>query len=146
MGKNKGKKKKTKFIKESEISVDKFQLNQIGLEDSPSYPIFSFKYLQDVSINKTNNHKLFYDFLIRLKKLSELGWKEINKSGKHSFGKEIIPQNMIKHQLPSIITPEVNLYAFRAKGDNHPFVGYRENNIFHILYIEANFGDIYDHD
>lgn len=146
MGKDKGKKKKTKYIKESEISVGEFQLAQIGRENTPSYPIFSFKHLQDVSINKTSNHKLFYDFLIRLKKLSELGWKEIHKSPRHSFGTEIIPQNIIKPELPKFITPEVTLLAFRAKGDNHPFIGYRENNVFHILYIEANFGDIYDHD
>lgn len=44
------------------------------------YPIFCFKYLQEVSVKDCNNPKFFNDFIFRLRKLSELGWKEISKS------------------------------------------------------------------
>lgn len=87
----------------------------------------------------------FPHFMKRLNKLSELGWKGINTSHRHSYGMEKITQDMIKPQLPGVITPEVQLFAFRASGNNLPFVGFREGKVFHILYIETSFGDIYDH-
>ena len=112
-----------------------------------SYPKFCFKHLQEISIYNSDNSKFFVDFLFRLKKLSELGWKEIYKSHKHSFGTEKIPVAIIKPKnLPAIITPEVKyLTAFRADGSNRPFLGLRVGDIFHIVFIETNFGDIYDH-
>lgn len=110
------------------------------------YPIFCFKYLQNKSIKDCNNYKFFYDFLIRLQKLSELGWKEINKSNKHSYGTEKIPVKSIKPNLPSIITDDVEeLTVFRANGNNLPFLGIEKPGLFHIVFIETKFGDIYDH-
>ena len=32
-----------------------------------------------------------------------------------------------------------------AVGNNLPFIGFREGKIFHILFIETAFGDIYNH-
>jgi hypothetical protein len=113
-----------------------------------NYPIFCFKYLSDVSIKKCNDSKFFYDFLMRLRKLSELGWNEIRNSHKHAYGLEPIPLREIKPKMLSeSITPDVkNLQAFRASGNNLPFVGIRmSNNCFRILFIEARFGDIYNH-
>jgi hypothetical protein len=122
---------------------------KISLENSHEidYPVFSFKYLQESSISDCNNHTFFREFLFRLKKLSELGWKEIRTSDKHSFGTEIIRiDNIIPTIKPSILTPDVtHLTVFRATGSNHSFLGINQNGIFHIIYIEAEFGDIYNH-
>lgn len=109
------------------------------------YPLFSFKYLQDTSFPDCSDLSFFPNFMKRLKKLSELGWKGINTSQRHGFGMEKLPQEIIKPQLPSVITPEVQLFAFRAVGNNLPFVGFREGKIFHIIYIETSFGDVYNH-
>lgn len=109
------------------------------------YPLFSFRYLQHTSYTECKDLAFFPNFMRRLGKLSELGWKGINTSQRHGFGMEKLPQEMIKPQLPSIVTPEVQLFAFRATGNNLPFVGFREGKIFHILYIETSFGDIYNH-
>lgn len=109
------------------------------------YPLFSFKHLQHTSFPNCKDLSFFPNFMQRLNKLSQLGWREINKSQRHGFGMEKIDQNNINPQLPAIITPEVQLCAFRAVGNNLPFVGFREGKIFHILYIETNFGDIYNH-
>ena len=119
-----------------------------GLADI-DYPLFSFKYLVEVSIdNKSTSSSFYYDFIIRLKKLSELGWDEINKSHRHSFGMEHIPIKQVKphHRLPEIVTKDVeNLDVFRAVGDNQVFVGLRRGRVFFLFFIEAKFGDIYDH-
>jgi hypothetical protein len=110
------------------------------------YPIFCFKYLQDTSLKKCSDYKFLIDFIFRLQKLGELGWKEINKSHRHSFGTEKIPITQIKPKLPAIITNDIDeLTVFRANGNNLPFLGIRNPNVFHIIFIETSFGDIYDH-
>ena len=109
------------------------------------YPLFSFKYLTDHSFKDCRDGGFFTTFLLRLKKLSELGWNEINTAERHGFGWEKIPREILKHNLPQEITPEVPLLAFRATGDNLPFVGFRDGKVFHIVFIEAGFGDIYNH-
>jgi len=113
---------------------------------SDSYPLFCFKYLQDASLKGCVDHKFYYEFLFRLKKLSELGWKGINVSGRHSFGTEKMPIREIKPDLPHIITADVNeLTVFRATGSNLPFLGIQNQDKFHVIFIETNFGDIYNH-
>ncbi|MDR2499052.1 MAG: hypothetical protein LBD28_06380, partial [Tannerellaceae bacterium] len=73
-----------------------------------SYPIFCFKYLQDVSIKDSTDAKFFKEFLFRLQRLSVLGWEGIRKSQRHSFGTEKISvQNLKPIVRPSIVTPEV---------------------------------------
>ena len=137
-------KKRRKSIKIKNVhpntNIDK---NKISEDD---YPIFCFKYLNDVSFKDCKKADFFIEFLLRLKKLSALGWKEIRLSQRHSFGMEKIPVNKIHPQLPTCVTPEVtHLHVFRATGSNHPFVGIEIQNVFRVLFIEANFGDIYDH-
>lgn len=113
-----------------------------------NHPLFSFKYLQDNSIKDCTDAKFFYNFLFRLKKLSELGWAEIRKSHKHSFGMEPLTQTQIVPDtklLPDFITPDVELHVFRSSGDNRTFVGFQKSKIFYIFYIEAAFGDICTH-
>jgi hypothetical protein len=114
--------------------------------EQSTYPLFCFKYLSDASIKKCKNPKLLFDFSMRLKKISELGWAEIRKSNRHSFGMEKIPISKIKHKLPIIVSPEAKeLDVFRATGNNLPFIGKQDGNIFRIFFIETKFGDIYDH-
>lgn len=110
------------------------------------YPIFCFKHLQTCSIQDCKDHLFFFKFLERLQKLSTLGWKNIEKSEKHGFGTEKLPKEQIIPSLPIFITPEIkHLTVFRANGDNRPFLGIRRQNIFHVIFIEAKFNDIYKH-
>lgn len=140
MAKKKDKKITIKSLPNSAKSIDKKDL------DSIEYPLFCFQYLQENSIKESKDPVFFYSFLMRLKKLSELGWKEIRISKPHSFGTEKIPVSEIKPQLPSFITPDITeLTVFRASGDNRPFLGFQTGNVFHVIFIEAVFNDIYDH-
>ena len=112
------------------------------------FPLFSFRWLSSYSIEKCNDPKFFLSYLMRLQKLSELGWKEIRLSDRHSFGMEKIPVDAVKpKKLPEIVTPDVEkLDVFRATGNNLPMVGLQEGKIFHVFFIEASFGDVYSHD
>lgn len=137
-------KKKSQQIKIKNIQPElSIQKNKVFQED---YPVFCFKYLSDASIKDCKNSGFFIEFLLRLKKLSELGWKEIRTSQRHSFGMEKISVDSIHPQLPTCITPEVkHLHVFRATGRNHPFIGLETQNVFRVFFIETNFGDIYNH-
>lgn len=140
-------KKRKKFIKHNDSDKE---FNHKGIETRGSdddYPLFCFKYLSDHSIKKSKDVKFFIDFLLRLKKISELGWKEIRKSGRHEYGMEKIPVEQIHPDLPKSITPETHLDVFRANGNNLPFLGtrLRNSNVFRVLFIETKFGDIYKH-
>lgn len=74
-----------------------------------------------------------------------MDWNTVGVSQRHSFGCEKIPVTAIKKDLK--LTREVTfLLAFRATGDNHVFLGFRDGNVFHVVYIESQFGDIYDHE
>lgn len=129
--------KEIKTVSEKEIE----ELSRID------HPLFSFKYLKDVSINKCEDHTFFHNFLIRLQKLSELGWKEIRLSHRHGYGMEKIPVSQIvpQKQLPAFVTKEADVDVFRSSGDNRVFVGLQRGRIFYIFFIEAKFGDIYKH-
>jgi hypothetical protein len=139
-----GKEKKdtNKFIK-APVDLKKINTQSVLNEN---YPIFCFKYLSEKSIKGCKDYEFYFDFLMRLKKLSELGWDQIRTSQRHAFGMESIPRKDINHALPSCITPEVkDLHVLRANGNNLPFIGLQIQNIFRVLFIETKFGDIYDH-
>lgn len=148
----KGKKKKNKsdnglsFI-QSIINSNKISVGEISDLSEIDHPLFSFKYLSDVSIKGCKDHSFLLNFILRLQKLCELGWNEIRSSHKHSYGMEPIPYNSIKpkDKLPSFVTREVELDVFRASGDNRVFVGLQKGKVFYIFFVEANFCDIYDH-
>lgn len=107
------------------------------------YPIFCFRYLQTVP---NGDFKFYAEFIERLKKLSGLTWNQINVADRHGFGTEKMPVKQIKPQLPKFVTPEIShLLVFRANGDNRPFLGLRNGTVFHIIFIEEQFGDVYDH-
>lgn len=105
---------------------------------------FGFELLHDVSYTDCKDVSFFIHFLQRLKKLCCLDWNEISKSKRHSFGYEKISTDSIKKDIH--ITKEIDyLFAFRATGDNHVFLGFREGNVFKVVFIESDFGDIYNH-
>lgn len=111
------------------------------------YPVFSFLYLHKKhGINK-NEKDTNSALLYRLKQLSELPWIKIQYTDKHGFGSEKIDQSAIKPDIPSHVTPDTPLLALRYSG-NLPFVGYRDpihKFIFHIIYVEKKYGDVYEH-
>lgn len=107
--------------------------------------VFSFKYLHKVSFDKTKRSDFFVKFILRLQSLSSLGWDEINRSDRHQYGWEKIPAACLHPTITKSPIPDINdLICFRASGDNRVFLGVRLSNVFYILFIEAEFGDIYD--
>lgn len=135
----------SEFEKESQELAS---LDDLKPNPATNYPLFSFKYLEDKTHKDCGESRFFIKFLERLNKLSALGWKEIEKSDRHSFGTEKIEISKIKPQveLPVNFKKHTDFTVFRATGDNHVFAGIREDSTFHIFYIESEFGRLYDHD
>ena len=110
-------------------------------------PVFSFRYLSmDVSVKKCDN-KVFRKFVGRLRLLSEMTWKQINSSDRHSYGWELIDKDALKPKksIPLPLSDVEKFHVFRYDSENHPFVSVVKGNTIYPLFIEATFGDVYNH-
>jgi hypothetical protein len=130
-------KPKKKHIQQSKITTNAYS----------DYPKFCFKYLMNEPKADPKSKPGFYaEFVGRLKKLSSLGWDGIDHADKHGLGYEKMSIKKIKTKNLPMITPDMDyLTVFRATGDNRAFLGIRQNDVFHVILIEENFGDVYDH-
>jgi hypothetical protein len=108
-----------------------------------NYPIFCLKHIhRDFCIaNCTEEEK--GRLIDRMHKLSSMTWEQVRQAPRHGLGQEIISQDAIKAGKPPHVTPDMNLYALRFDGLK-PFVGYKKDFIFHILYIDRDF-TLYKH-
>ncbi len=106
-------------------------------------PLFSLRYInKDYSISKcTKDEKSA--LVDTLYQLSQLTWNEIKASPRHGLGYEKIDRSAIKSSIPSHITVEINLIAFRFCG-MAPMVGYRDGAIFYIIWLDRDF-TLYPH-
>jgi hypothetical protein len=110
-------------------------------------PCFSFRYLSmDVSVKKCDN-KVFKKFVSRLKLLSEMTWKQINASDRHSYGWELLSKDSLKPKksIPTALSDIDKFHVFRYDSDNHAFVSVVKGVTVYPIFIEAKFGDVYDH-
>ena len=150
MAKPKAKKKKglNKTLIKEPVADKNITKESIGIYEKIDYPLFSFKYLYENSIDNCDDSNFFFNFLKRLKKLSQLGWNEIRTSPHHSFGMEKISKDSIipQPQYPEFITPDVKEFSvFRSNGNNTGLVGFQIEKIFFVFFIETRHGDIYRH-
>jgi hypothetical protein len=113
----------------------------------PPKIVFGFSQLKRLSyVDARNDSAFFIDYLSRLQKLSELDWNIVWKTQRHGLGTEMIPRSSLKVAAQNQIPEDMDkLIVFRATGNNHAFLGYRDGNIFQVLFIEYQFGDIYKH-
>ena len=108
---------------------------------------FGFAELINISFtNAANDSKFFINYLQHLQKFCQLSWKGIRTSQRHSFGAEPIDVKSLSAKAQQHIPSGLDkLLVLRATGNNHSFLGYRKSNVFQVLFIEYEFGDIYSH-
>lgn len=137
------KKKKGLSIKEPESEL------KIGFGMDKDTPLFCFKHFNYSLIKTHRKHTtdLCFSFLERLQILSNLGWNGIRQSRKHNYGMNKMPKKDIKIALPACVTPDVTeLHVLRVDNSNIPFIGLQMGSIFHVFFIEPDFGVVYDHE
>jgi hypothetical protein len=108
-------------------------------------PVFSFEHMLDASGYSANccPQAEGAQLVGKLFTIGKMTWGEINQSSRHGLGTEIIGTEQIKAKLPAAVTDDVRLLAFRYNGKK-PMVGYREDRVFHVLYVDHDF-TLYDH-
>lgn len=109
--------------------------------------VFSFAELRSYSyIEAERDGKFFIQYLERLRKLGTLNWNIVNISSRHSFGIEKMKVDNLTTSAKKLVPAGIDsLLVLRATGDNHAFLGTREGNVFHVIFIEYQFGDVYKH-
>ena len=101
----------------------------------PSRVVFGFSELRPL-----------ISYIERLKRLCLLDWSDLRCAQRHSFGTEKISLVSLSPAAQNNCPAGVDgLLALRAAGDNHAFLGYRDGNVFQVVFIEYQFGDIYRH-
>jgi len=123
--------------------------SKFTVPDTPNYnnmpPIFSlekivgdnycFSELDDI------DKKQFAESIFKRRNIN---WKDIYNLPKHTLGTEKIPKSQIKGSLPNFITEDMNDFlVFRFSGLKS-MVGYREKNIFYVLWFDKDF-TLYKH-
>ncbi|WEK13892.1 MAG: hypothetical protein P0Y48_01380 [Candidatus Microbacterium phytovorans] len=83
-------------------------------------------------------------FAERLQELASVPWSQLKMSGRHAQGFELLPVEKLKFKMPSAFEDTTKVHVFRYSG-KLPMVGVRSNATFHILAIERQFGEVYDH-
>jgi hypothetical protein len=116
----------------------------VEADDSDSKPpVFSFEYLQAGWCVQDCQQEERSKMLDKLRRLSALSWKDIRQQNRHHLGSEIIDRRSIRAAIPSFLTEDVKLLAFRAF-DKAAMVGYRNGRIFHVLWVDRTF-TLYNH-
>lgn len=82
-------------------------------------------------------------FADTLHKLSKLTWAQILTSGRHASGCEIISRDSLRFDLPTTVTDDVRILAFRFHSRS-PMLGYRNGRTYHVLALDRDF-TAYDH-
>lgn len=81
---------------------------------------------------------------LAIHKYAQLRWGDIHQSGRHASGTEWIPADQIRAPIPTRFADQPRFMAFRYCG-NLPMVGVRINDVFHVLWVEGQYGNVYDH-
>ncbi|MDF9755158.1 hypothetical protein [Pseudomonas hunanensis] len=106
-------------------------------------PVFSLEYLQSSWCIQDCQQAERARMLERLRQISQRTWREIRQLDRHGYGTETISRGSIRAVLPSFLTEDVRLLAFRAF-DLVAMVGYRSGRIFHVIWIDREF-KLYKH-
>ncbi|MEJ2853749.1 MULTISPECIES: hypothetical protein [unclassified Saccharothrix] len=83
-------------------------------------------------------------FAMALQKRASMTWLEIIQANRHGLGSENIPRSAIKARIPPHFADAEQFLVLRYDG-RKPMAGVRTGAIFHILWIECEFNELYAH-
>ncbi|WP_317232024.1 hypothetical protein [Clavibacter capsici] len=83
-------------------------------------------------------------FAESLQSLSSLTWRDIRRAPRHGLGFEKLPVRQLNMSMPDAFAESSEVYVFRYSG-RLPMAGVRAGATFHIVAIEREFGELYNH-
>jgi hypothetical protein len=124
--------KKGRFIKNPPSELDKLRtlLN--------NHPVFCFQFLQRGFTIDDCNQQQRAVFIKRICDLSGLKWSQIQIEPRDGIGAEKMPYATITARKPDWITRDSEFLSFRFCGDRCRFLGFQNDFIFHVIYIDPN--------
>jgi len=106
-------------------------------------PIFCLEHLRgDYCLTKCEV-KEKARFAETLHRLSQRTWADIQATPRHKKGCETISRDALRVPLPRSVTEDVTFLAIRFDGKK-AMVGYRNQRVFHVLWLDRNF-TLYNH-
>lgn len=109
-------------------------------------PLFCLEYIDDSFAVKGSG--LSKDaqaaFAERIQELAGASWRELKLRGHHKQGFELLPVGKLRMKMPEAFEDVDRVVVFRYSG-MLPMAGVRQGRTFHILAIERQFGELYDH-
>jgi hypothetical protein len=84
-------------------------------------------------------------FAKTLQKLAASQWKELITSPYKGQGIELLPVGQIKPSLPARFGGQPKVMVFRYDG-KLPMAGVRVRDVYHVLWIEPEFNQLYNHE
>lgn len=115
-----------------------------GTDYNTQTPVFCFAHLKSGFEVKDLAKHPRAQFASRLQELSQLTWGEIMKQDRHKYGTELLSVEQLRTAMPAKFSDEDRVTVFRYM-DRLPMVGVRVNDVFHVIAVEAHYGDLYDH-
>lgn len=113
-------------------------------DHSAGHPKFCLRFLQRGFDVECLTKDLRAAFAMTLQQRSALTWTELHQAGRHGQGYEQIPSHTLRAPMPTAFADRDRFHVFRYAG-KLPMVGVRAGDVFHIVWIAAGFGDLYDH-
>lgn len=83
-------------------------------------------------------------FAVALQKRATMTWQQIIFGDRHGLGTEKLSKGAIKPTVPIAFQDREYFLALRYEG-MLPMVGARVKDVLHILWVEPEFGDLYNH-
>ncbi len=116
----------------------------VGANADKQTPLFCFRHIvpgYDVAALDTAGRAAI---AMTMQERASLTWLQIKQAPRHGAGTELIPADQIKAPIPEKFQDQKRFTVFRYNG-LLPMVGVRLGATFHVLWIEAHFGQVYDH-
>jgi hypothetical protein len=127
-------------------SDDRFNPPEPRVDFGKRTPVFCLHHLQDGhDVASLRDKAAQAQFALTLHKCAKLTWQDIGQAGRHGNGTEWIPAGQVRAPIPEKFSDQTKFMAFRYNGKK-PMLGVRINEVFHVLWIEREFGDVYPHD
>jgi hypothetical protein len=113
-------------------------------DHSTGHPKFCFRFLQrGFDITKLPRD-LRADLAITLQQRSSMTWTQLHQAGRHGQGYEQVSRLSVRAPVPAVFADRDKFHVFRYSG-KLPMAGVRAGDVFHVVWIEAAFGELYDH-
>lgn len=113
------------------------------LPEDDGHLLLSFRHIQPRFGVDEMTERQRSEFLVKWVKRCAHTWKELLQHRKHALGFEMLPRAQFKPKPPEALE-EDKYMVFRHDG-NLPFAGFKAGDTFYVLWIETEYGDLYDH-